>query len=101
MNKGKSVEIAYRQTSVQTSMTNVLLSCMIKIPNRQFCCPECCAQAGIDIVKSDLTTDKVDSALPAIGWRMQKGRFLQPDWESILVSPEHKEMARRALAIGK
>jgi hypothetical protein len=47
---------------------------------------------------NDLDTTHVDNSLPLLGWRMQRGRFLEPNWqETILTNEEHKLMARRAL----
>ena len=40
-----------------------------------------------------------DPSLPQLGWRMQRGRFLEPGWESLLLE-EHKALARRALDPG-
>ena len=88
--------------AVRCTKIDRLKSLLDSKTNRQWFCPQCCAKEDrTEVVKSDVMTDEVDATLPAIGYRMQKGRFLDPDWESLLVSDEHKAMAGRALATGE
>ena len=74
----------------------------------KWCCPSCRARAAAlgkkkekeeeEEERSDLDSKEVDSTLPNLGWRMQRGRFLELNWiETKLAREEDKAAARRAL----
>ena len=62
-------------------------------PYRHWFCRKCVGEEG----SCDLQAGETKPGYPALGWRMQKGRFMQPQWEAALVEDAHRDMAKRAI----
>ena len=69
---------------------------------RRWQCPSCLGESEeVESGPCDLPAPEAQKELPTLGWRMQRGRFLEIGWAESLVSEDQKAVARKVVAVGR